>query len=494
MVLGLLLRSHNIAAEGLWLDELWAATFVQLSLKDTLVAVIRFDIHPPLHYFQLNVWAAVFGRSDLVLLANSVLWSMATLVAVYFFTRKLLGISTAALAVIIVAVSAGEVYFAQELRMYAMISFFAITTWYAASRFVAEQTIVSGLILVAVTALLAASHGASIVPVSCVMMFLLLSFGVRKSLQSRILVVYALVGVSVLPWLLNTYPRGNSNITGLSLYGVTSTVSGWLFGFYPAISGTQAALGSAVVFAAVLFAQTSSPALRNMSLSFIIWPVIFAATISLLGRSIWIARLFEFCAPFACIAVAAGLMRGWRLLANTSLWLPRTTLIIVGGVLTITMVAMSVRQATTGRKAEYREAAAFLAQRVQPSDVIYVPEAAPFWGIARYFVGPSWGSPLEIQDPVRPAQEPTAWDTIYTKLGQNWLQWLGLVPRSRTLQAHGVEMVIGWTPAEMVKTASRVWVLASNHVRLNELILCEIDTVLVVEFRGISVHQVACRD
>src|SRR5690242_5025221 len=75
LLTGLVLRVHGLTADGLWLDEMWEATFAQLGVKDALVAVARLDVHPPLHYLQLNAWAALFGRTDAALLANSVFWS-----------------------------------------------------------------------------------------------------------------------------------------------------------------------------------------------------------------------------------------------------------------------------------------------------------------------------------------------------------------------------------------------------------------------------------
>ncbi|MFT8245524.1 glycosyltransferase family 39 protein [Roseomonas sp. BN140053] len=490
---GLLLRLHNLAGEGLWLDELWAATFTQLGLQDTLVAVLRFDVHPPLYYLQLNAWAALFGRSDAALLANSVFWGMATLAAVHLAARRLLGSATATLAVAVTAVAGGEVFYAQELRMYAMMSCLAVIAWYAAARFATEQSRAHGIGVVLDTALLAASHGASVVPVSCVGVFLLLRLGIRESLRPRALLVYALIGLSLLPWLINSFLRGVTHIAPLSLQGVASTVGGWLFGFYPAITAGQAALGCAVVALAAGAALLSGRALRDMALAFLLWPVLFGAAVSVFLRPIWIARGFEFCAPFACIAVAALLVRAWQLAAGRTARFLRAGVVGAGLALLLAMATSSSGQAGAGRKMEYREAAAFLRTYLRPGDVVYTPALFTYWGVARYLVGPSWGDPLAVMDPLRPVRDSNAWDSVYARLGRDWIERLHLLPRTRSVPVLGAELVIGWTPSDAVRNAATLWVVGSGDVRPEDLALCEGEAATRTQFRGMAVHQVNCR-
>ena len=50
--IAVLLRLHDLTRSGLWMDELWAATYSQLGLKDLLVAVVRLDVHPPFYYMR----------------------------------------------------------------------------------------------------------------------------------------------------------------------------------------------------------------------------------------------------------------------------------------------------------------------------------------------------------------------------------------------------------------------------------------------------------
>ncbi|WP_207476609.1 hypothetical protein [Arenibaculum pallidiluteum] len=40
----------------LWLDEIFGATYVAQGFGDALIGALRFDLHPPAWYAQLNLW------------------------------------------------------------------------------------------------------------------------------------------------------------------------------------------------------------------------------------------------------------------------------------------------------------------------------------------------------------------------------------------------------------------------------------------------------
>ncbi len=56
----------------MWFDELLSATFVAHDLPRHALTNLRFDIHPPLYYFQLSLWT-LGGHSDFWLMLNTVL-------------------------------------------------------------------------------------------------------------------------------------------------------------------------------------------------------------------------------------------------------------------------------------------------------------------------------------------------------------------------------------------------------------------------------------
>jgi len=119
--LALVLRCRALGVDGLWQDEAFGASFANLNPLKVIVAVLRFDIHPPLYYLQLKLWSLP-SVADEWLLANSVAWSMGTLLAATYGVYRLAGPVTALLAAALLAALGSEIYYATELRMYAMIS------------------------------------------------------------------------------------------------------------------------------------------------------------------------------------------------------------------------------------------------------------------------------------------------------------------------------------------------------------------------------------
>lgn len=476
------LRIHDLTLGGLWMDELWAATYAQLGLKDLLVAVIRYDVHPPVYYIQMKFWSVLFGRSDAALLANSVVWSLLTVLAVHFAASRILSPAVGLLAAALVSVSGSEVYYGQELRMYAMIGALTPTAWYLADRYGRAPNWGRAAGLIAMLIPLALAHGASVVPISCVMIYLALRLGIRASLRPQHLIVFAAAGLMTLPAMVNSMLRGVSHIKGLSADSIGATLAGWLFGYYPPPVGWVIAFGAIIVISTTVIALLH-PSARWTVCAFVVWPVVFVATISVVLSPIWIARLMAFCAPFACIALSVGLLRlsSWRRILG----------VLAGTAIIVMMTVTSLGQNGDGRKMEYREAAAFLQQNAQAGDLILVPEYVTFWGIARYFAGPSWGNLLKIEEPIRPGTSP-AWDSIYAHLGSEWLFWLNLVPDHRVIEAQGNRMMIGHSPDPTMREPRRIWIVGSGVLHPEDLDLCSPISRRMTQFRGIAVYAWDC--
>src|SRR5262245_48231987 len=74
--LALLVRCIGVTHRWLWFDELLSANFSGHGPWAALVSSLRFDVHPPLYYLQLSLWALP-SRGDLWLMANTIAWSTA---------------------------------------------------------------------------------------------------------------------------------------------------------------------------------------------------------------------------------------------------------------------------------------------------------------------------------------------------------------------------------------------------------------------------------
>jgi len=131
---GAALRWHRITAESLWLDEVASYQFAVTKYDSALELVLTepvSDPHPPLYYLLLRWWTEVFGTTELGMRSMSFAFGLVTilvtyLLAVKLFDRRLPGLVASAL----VAGSTMHIYFAQEARMYTLLTMLTALSFY----------------------------------------------------------------------------------------------------------------------------------------------------------------------------------------------------------------------------------------------------------------------------------------------------------------------------------------------------------------------------
>ncbi len=127
--LALAVRLVNIGKWSIWFDESFTSSLVREDFS-TGVAITANDVHPPLYYILLKCWTIVFGSSDLALRSFSVALSMVAAILIYKFVKKYFGAHVALAAFYVVALGPFGVHFAQEARMYTLVTVFVvIATW-----------------------------------------------------------------------------------------------------------------------------------------------------------------------------------------------------------------------------------------------------------------------------------------------------------------------------------------------------------------------------
>jgi 4-amino-4-deoxy-L-arabinose transferase-like glycosyltransferase len=124
------LRFYRIDAQSLWNDEGNSARLAERSIHLILEGA-RGDIHPPGYYLALHYWRALLGQSEAALRGLSALSSVALALFTFQVSRRLFDDDvTGLVAAALVAINPFEVYYAQEARMYAMLSLWAMaSTW-----------------------------------------------------------------------------------------------------------------------------------------------------------------------------------------------------------------------------------------------------------------------------------------------------------------------------------------------------------------------------
>ncbi len=125
-----MLRAQNLFAQPLWWDEGYSVFFATRPLAE-LIERTALDIHPPLYYILLQFWIALFGANAFAIRLFSVFISVVSLPLLYALARALFRDQRAAmLALFLFALAPLHIYYAQEARMYGLVTLFALGSQY----------------------------------------------------------------------------------------------------------------------------------------------------------------------------------------------------------------------------------------------------------------------------------------------------------------------------------------------------------------------------
>ena len=122
MLLGAFLRFYTIGVKTIWLDEAFSIWVADHSLLSGWSWLIRIDQHPPLYYSLLHFWQMILGDEQGNVRAFSALCSTLTIPFFYGASRRWIDTRTALIAAFLLAISPIHVRYAQEARMYALLT------------------------------------------------------------------------------------------------------------------------------------------------------------------------------------------------------------------------------------------------------------------------------------------------------------------------------------------------------------------------------------
>jgi uncharacterized membrane protein len=150
ILLSCLLRLWGITFDSFWLDEAYQSlvdaygnampdltkmpnapfifSFGEIQSVSNLLSNFRNvdPLCPPLYPVLLNRWLLVFGDTDFSVRFLSLLFSTGTIIALFYFTYRIFGFKTAAIAALFESISPFDIYYAQEARMYSLITLMSV--------------------------------------------------------------------------------------------------------------------------------------------------------------------------------------------------------------------------------------------------------------------------------------------------------------------------------------------------------------------------------
>lgn len=135
ILLGLGLRVLRLDFQPLWWDEGYSVWFAGHSLPDMLRLTAQ-DIHPPLYYALLHLWAQLFGFAPLSLRLFSLAAGLPAIPLAYLLGRDLFDRRAGLLAAAIVAVNPLAIFYSQEVRMYGLAATFSLAALWSGWRWI----------------------------------------------------------------------------------------------------------------------------------------------------------------------------------------------------------------------------------------------------------------------------------------------------------------------------------------------------------------------
>lgn len=437
-------RSWQLGDTWLWYDEVFGATFALQTFTESTVACARYDIHPPAWTWQLYLWA-FGGSSDAYLLSNSVLWSLATVVLINRVVARHADEETALIAAALFAVMPISVAYARMLRMYSMLMFLLVVGWDANFRYLTSGSRRSWWAMMLSQLAIAYSHGTGILLNVYLGLFgILLLWQLERSQRTwmrRWFVWQAVLGVLSVGGLANAMVRHVTHTQAPDFLQVRQTLAGFLFGpdWNSAPTAGWVALATlTLVIAAGLVCRDS----RRETIAWLIVPLTFTLVISYTLKPLWHLHALVPLAPFVPIVLAVAIRRGCQRLTAERLATPAA---VTGCLCVAALGLVAWHHQHFEKETDYRWAAKRLKTELRSTDVAYVPQLPDFWGVARYTVGPMWGSPLEVQD-LAPTQD--RWGRIIARLSPQWRQRLHLEPKRDHVAFQGSRIYTGATTGQ----------------------------------------------
>jgi uncharacterized membrane protein len=137
LLLSFALRVYRLDAQSLWYDEAVTAQVAAKGIAE-LTRWTAEDIQPPLYYYAVAGWTRLAGRSEWALRFPSAFFGVLTVALLWVAARRLLGGEAgrwaAGIAAWLAATSPLYVYYAQEARMYTLLTFWGVLAGYALLR------------------------------------------------------------------------------------------------------------------------------------------------------------------------------------------------------------------------------------------------------------------------------------------------------------------------------------------------------------------------
>lgn len=455
--LAIALRVPGMIEPRFWQDEMISLSVAGGSLVETIVATVRYSAHPPAYYAQLNLWM-LGGKNASFIILNSVLWSVATVAALFYLGRNIVGEKTAALAALIFAIMPMSLYFAENARMYSMICFFQVAGWWSIERLASLRNepqrefwkILAGLSVAQL--LIGFAHAIGPIFSACLGLFglvRLLQESAPRPVIFKYLGVQTALGAILVLVLVNGVMRETQHQSPENFNIVSGMLTHVLFG--PDNSALALAPVTMLIYLLVAGAVFVAPRVRMATIVLVILPMSASILTTLAVKPVLAVRPLALTLPFIALACAAALVNSHSMAKRA---ITKSAVTGIGILVVASFALLSLKFITQYEKPhDFRTAAADLAREVKPGDSLIIIESPTIlWGLSWYLAGPESVFALSVQPP--PNEK---WQALFDRLGRDLTARLGLGTGQDTLMWNGIPIIMGEQGIDRTADRNRAW-------------------------------------
>ena len=404
---GIGVRLIQLDSQSFWAYEGFTAFHALLPFWSIPAELAALDSHPPLHYLMLSLWGSAAGTTEFSFRIVSVFAGAATIPLIgilgYRFFNRATGVAAATLLIL----SPFHVWYSQEARMYALLTFFVLGALLLlhmaivrapgadqASRSRSAVYWIGHAILVTL-ALYSHYYGLFVIPLGLAMLFLTKPSGRRwsETIKPWLLANLASLAIFALwvPAILDQFGRAEGGFSpNLSLPQVLAAlINTFAVGEYAWFDQSlivALALGGLAI-AGAAFAGFWGRKDRGAAVLLLIWlvgpPLIALAMTLVLGIDVRATgrMYYLFCLPAFLILIG-------RSLSAITLNQPFFSLLGAVAVTALFLPSLGV-QFTAVLKEDFREAGRLVSRWANPADSVILNAESIYTAFDYYYAGPT---------------------------------------------------------------------------------------------------------
>lgn len=204
LLLGFFLRVYNISGESVWLDEGYSIRIAKLEISQ-IVEESANDVHPPFYYIILHFWIKLFDDSEFTTRLLSAFFDCFAIFVIYKVGVLLFNREVGLLSALLLTLSRFHIQYSQEVRMYTLMSFLALLSFYFYVKILEKREIFSifGYVTTSVFLLYTHIHGLFIVAAQNIhFLFFLFSQDRKQNWLAKWVAVQSVVLLAFSPWII----------------------------------------------------------------------------------------------------------------------------------------------------------------------------------------------------------------------------------------------------------------------------------------------------